>query len=300
MLAGASARAQQQIAGFADDRFEPAGAGSQWMSLESLDFDGHLRGTFSAVGDWAWKPIVFYDPSGQQQAALVRQQAVLNVDAAVLLWHRARFDVNVPLPSMAAGTDVQIRAQSYAAPTGGVVGDLRLGGDVRLFGRPHDRVTGAAGAQLFLPTGRTQSFSSDGGVRFWPRFMLAGDWRRFTWAARLGLHLRPSCACDLAPGSEVTLAGAAGWRASDRVLLGAELYGSHAWSSSGAFARAAPPVELLLGAHVAVTPRWRIAAGVSPGLTNGPGTPTVRGLVGAQYDIGSAGAPAPTALAASP
>ena len=35
-------------------------------------------------------------------------------------------------------------------------------------------LTGAVGAQLFVPTGSASSFSGDGGWRLWPRFMLAG------------------------------------------------------------------------------------------------------------------------------
>src|SRR3954452_11650074 len=117
MLASRLATAQT-ITGFALDRFEPAGAGSTWLTLESLDFEGHKRPSFAAVSDWAWKPLVFYDPGGHELAALVRQQAVLDVDAAVTMWNRARFDLNLPLGIVASGGDVRIRDQSYGGPQG--------------------------------------------------------------------------------------------------------------------------------------------------------------------------------------
>ena len=54
----------QVVSGFADDRFEPAGADSAWMTVESLGFEGHLRPAFALVADWAWKPLVVYDGQG--------------------------------------------------------------------------------------------------------------------------------------------------------------------------------------------------------------------------------------------
>jgi hypothetical protein len=290
--------AAQSITGFALDRFEPAGAGSGWASLESLDFEGHLRPSFAAATDWAYKPLVFYDSGGHELAALVRQQAVLHLGAAVTLWERARVDVSLPIGLVASGGDVQILAQRYGGPEGAGLGDLRLGADVRVLGGAHDLWRLGVGAQLFVPTGGTRQFTSDGAVRFWPRLMAAGEHGRLTWAARLGLHLRPSdaCACDLAPGSEVTFGAAVGWQAVRRLVLGAELTGSAALSSASSFSRAAAPVELLLEGHVEVAPRWRVTAGVGPGLSDGPGSPAVRGLVGVSYDL----APASPSLASQP
>ena len=61
----------QQAAGFAVDRFEPAAPGSRFLSLDSLDFDGHLRPAAGLVSAWAWKPLVVYDGQSNQVAALV-------------------------------------------------------------------------------------------------------------------------------------------------------------------------------------------------------------------------------------
>jgi OOP family OmpA-OmpF porin len=244
-----------------------------------------VRPTFSLVSDWAWKPIVLYDPAGGEVKALVRQQLVAHADAALLLWNCVRIDLNLPVALAQSGSDTQIRDRSYAAPHGGALGDLRLGVDVRIFGQAHGPITGAVGAQLFFPTGQTQAFSSDGGARFWPRLLVAGERGRFVWAASLGLHVRPQnkCGCDLSPGTEVTGVAAAGWRLSPRLLVGPELYGSAATSSGGPFSRAAPPVEALLGAHFAFAPRWTVNGGLAPGLTDGAGTPVLRAVVGVQY-----------------
>jgi hypothetical protein len=296
-LAPGAARAQNAISGFALDRFEPSAAGSQWLTLDSLDFEGHWRPAFGAVADWAYRPLVFYDPGGHEIAALVSQQAMVDLDAAVTMWNRARFDLALPVPVVASGGDVRIRDQTYSGPSAVGIGDLRLGGDVRLVHGPRDPWRIGAGAYLFIPTGATRHFSSDDGVRFWPRVTAAGDWRKLAWGARVGVQLRPgdSCHCNLAPGSELTLGAGAGWWIAPRVLVGAELGGSFAVSSSGPFSRAAPPLELLLTGHMNVTSRWRASAALGPGLTDGPGSPTMRVVLGATYELPAPSAPLPAA-----
>ena len=298
-VAGHAARAQQ-VSGFAEDRFEPAGAGSSWMVLESLDFAGHLRPAFAAVTDWAWKPLVLYDPAGNEVEALVSQQAVLNLNVSLTLWSRARVDLDMPIIALNGGNDVQIGNLMYGAPHGAGVGDLRLGADVRLLGRPHDGVALGVGARLFVPTGSSAAFTGDGGLRFWPRVMLAGERGRFIWATQLGFHLRPknTCGCDLTPGDELSLGAAAGWWASPRALARVELYGSDALSRGGAFSKASLPAEVLVGGLVTLTPGWRVDFGVAPGLANGPGSPSVRALLGLQYDMGAAPPPPPTSAGA--
>jgi hypothetical protein len=279
----------QSVAGFAVDRFEPAGPGSAFMSLESLNFEGHLRPTVGLMSAWAWKPLVVYDGQSGEVAALVGQQFVQHFQAALLVWNRARFDLDLPVPLLHSGTDALVGTQTYAAPHGTSIGDLRLGADVLLFGRPGSRVVGAVGAQLFLPTGDTMAFSSDGGVRFWPRFLVAGERDRLSWAARVGVHLRPQhdCGCDLSPGSELTAGAGGRWRFAPRLAAGPELYLSRVISGGPFASRAATSLELLLAAHFAATPSWNVSAGVAPGLTDGAGTPAMRAIIGVQYVIGA-------------
>jgi hypothetical protein len=141
------------------------------------------------------------------------------------------------------------------------------------------------GLQLFVPTGRTQAFSSDGGVRVWPRLAVAGDHAQFSWAGRVGVQFRPSdsCGCNLAPGTEVDGALAGGWRPRERWLLGPELDWSHTISGGAGALHSGTPLELLLGAHFAATPTWTFTAGLGRGLTDGAGAPELRIVAGAQY-----------------
>jgi OOP family OmpA-OmpF porin len=275
----------QAVSGFAVDRFEPAGADSIWMTAESLRFEGHLRPVFALVVDWAWKPLVVYDNRGQEVASLVSDQLIAHADAALMLWNRLRVDLNVPVVLVNGGDGTMLGTQQYAPPDGAALGDIRLGADGVVFQRPDRELTAALGLQLFIPTGRTAAFSSDGGVRVWPRLEVAGQHRAFAWAGRFGIQFRPSdgCHCDLAPGSEVNGAVAAGWRPRPELLVGPELFWSHGISDGGPGLRPGTPFELLLGGHYAVTPTWTLTVGVGAGLTSGAGTPALRTIVGAAY-----------------
>jgi outer membrane protein OmpA-like peptidoglycan-associated protein len=283
MLEVGSARAQTQGSGFAVDRFEPAGAGSEWFSLESLDFRGRVRPAFSLMLDGAWKPLVVYDQNGSAVATLLRDQVVAHAGAGVVLGNRLRLDLNVPVVLYQQGTTLVLNDQMFTAPAHMGVGDARLGADVRLVGQTGGPFVGAVGVQVFVPAGGTSAFTGDGAWRVWPRILMAGDIRTFSWAAQLGFHVRPSdkCDCSLTPGNELTAAVSAGVRPSPQVLIGPEVTLS---SATAHLAHAvASPVELLLGAHFGVAQGWTLSAGVGPGLTDGLGSPALRAVVGLQY-----------------
>jgi hypothetical protein len=283
----ARAGVAQEAAGFAVDRFQPAAPGSRFLSLESLDFEGHLRPAAGLVSAWAWKPLVVYDGQSDQVAALVQQQLIQHVQGAVVLWDRARFDLDLPVPLANSGTSTLVGEQVFAGPQGSGVGDLRVGGDVRVYGRPGGPIVAAAGAQIFLPTGDPGAFSSDGDLRFWPRVMVAGRRDRLTWAGRLGVHVRQrhKCTCSLAPGSELTAGAGASWRFLPRLAAGAELYLASTIAGGPFGSRAGTSLEMLLAGHFAVAPRWNISVGVAPGLTDGAGTPMARVVAAVQYVV---------------
>src|SRR5215471_1266971 len=96
LLRSAPALAQES-AGFAVDRFEPASAGSDWFSLESLDFRGRLRPAGSLTLDWAHRPLVVDDENGNETSVLLKEQLILHIGAAVNLFERVRVGLNLPI-----------------------------------------------------------------------------------------------------------------------------------------------------------------------------------------------------------
>jgi hypothetical protein len=282
--------------GFAVNRFEPAGGGSDWFSLESLDFRGHLRPSAGLVADLAIDPVVIYDANGRRVTSLVSQQGTAHADLALVLWGRLRLDLNVPAVFWREGSSGAVNGVTYASPTSEPLGDVRASADVRLFGQPDDGITMAVGAQVFLPTGHESAFTSDGAARVWPHLLAAGVAGPIVWAARLGYHLRPTykCTCSLAPGNEITGGLAVGIRPVPTMLVGAELYASSAASAGGFAKPRTSPMEALLGIHTAVARDWTIGAGVAPG-TEGAGSPSWRFVFGLQYYPAIAEAARPSA-----
>jgi OmpA-OmpF porin, OOP family len=283
-VAGAGDARAQSARGFAVDRFEPAGGGSDWFSLESLDFRGNWRPAASLVGDFALRPLAIYDKAGNRVASLVDQQAMLHVGAAVVLSGRLRVDLNVPVVLWQDGAPGALNGQSYAPPTSDRLGDVRLGVDLRVFGEAHANATGVVGVQVFFPTGHPSAYTSDGALRLWPRFSLAGEAGPLVWAARIGYHYRPTWKCECyTPGSELTGALAVGVRLLPTMLVGPELYASTPATGPDLGKPGLSPVEVLLGLHLAVARDWALGLGAAPGLTDGAGSPAWRFVASLQF-----------------
>jgi outer membrane protein OmpA-like peptidoglycan-associated protein len=254
---------------FAVDRFEPSERGSEWLANESLDLRGRLRPSFGYVMSYA----------RNEAPPAVRDMLLLHIGGSLVFEGRWRVAVDLPLQPYAGGD---------AVARGGGVGDLRLGGDVRLFGEHGRAITGALGVQAWLPTGARSQWTSDGVFRARPRMMLAGDVGRFVWASQLGLLLRRE-------SSEATASLAAGIRATEALMLGPEL--SASTTLDGAFGVRRTPVEAVFGVHWLVQNTARIAAGFGPGIGDGIGAPAWRATLAVEW---APGLPTPKPKAPTP
>lgn len=283
LLQAAPASAQAQK-GFVLDRFDPSERGSEWFVLDSLDLRGHLRPSAGVVGAWAYNPLVVYDRDGNYVSSLVEHQVFVHPGASLVLWNRLRAAANMPIALYQTGDPIVIGTKSYAPPSS-AAGDLRLSGDVRLFGEHGGPVTGALGVALYLPTGSREDYTSDGNVRFIPRATVAGDISIFTYSARVGYHHRALTETfERNPlGSELVFGAAAGLRVADKkVVVGPELYGSSILDSDSFGKRRGTPIEALMGAHYTVSD-FRFGAGLGTGLTRGWGTPALRAFLSAEW-----------------
>ncbi len=275
LVAGTSSQTARASEGFDLQDFQPSERGSDWFANESLDLRGNLRPAIGLVLDWSHRPLVIKEPDGTTSSSLVGDQFVAHIGGSLTLFDRLRVALDLPFALFEDGTSLG----AIAAPSSAAVGDLRLGGDVRLLGEYGQAFTLAAGVQVFLPTGQRTGYLSDGTFRLEPRVMAAGDVDVFTYAAKVGFEWRPHDP-DFAQttlGSEVVFSAAAGVRLFDRALtVGPELFGSTiVTSSQGAFDRQNSPLELLIGGHYQAGD-FKFGAGAGPGLTQGYGTPSVR------------------------
>lgn len=284
--------------GFALDRYEPSERGSDWFANESLDLRGNGRLALGVVGDYAYKPLVFYDASGDEQAAVVEHQLFVHLGGAVILFDRLRLGANLPLLAYSKGESLNVGNSSFSTSDSTSIGDPRLSADVRLVGEYGGAATLAFGVQGFIPVGNEDAFASDGKVRLRPRLMLAGDLGSLAYAAQTGFNYRAkgdNLGAD-AFGSEMTFSAALGVRALDKkLIIGPEVFGSTVISDGGdgAFKKRTTPLEVVFGGKYRVTPDWRVGAAVGPGLTRGVGAPAVRVLASIEWfpEVEKAAAP---------
>lgn len=280
LFLGTATATAQSAEGFSLNRFQPSERGSEWFAADSLDLRGKNRLALGVVGDWAHRPLVIYDENGDYKRAPISNQLVLHLGAAITFADRLRIGANLPIYAVNRGVPGIVDGVRYEAKEGGTTGDLRLGFDVRLYGKYGDKFTTAAGLQLHLPTGNQDAYASDGKVRVVPRWLFAGDIGAFTYAGQLGFdgRFRTEDYGGTAFGPELTYTAAAGVRvANKKVVLGPELHGSTVVSDGGDgfFGKLTSPVELLIGGHGRVGD-FQIGAGAGPGISRGIGTPDVR------------------------
>lgn len=289
LAATLAAPAAAQSPGFALDRFEPSGGGSDWLRLESIDFRGSGRLSLSLLGDYAHKPLVLFDEKTDEEVSnVVKSQTHLHLGAAVNFADRVRIGVAMPIAVHQDGSSQALGGgSSLQAPSGAAPGDLRLALDARLLGEHREPFRLALGGSVYLPTGKQEEFTGDGSVRVAPRLMAAGDIGVFAWAARVGFMTRgkidKSQLTGVGMGHELDGGIALGVRPVANLIIGPELFSSTVVTDGNAFDGRATPLELLLGGRLSVAESWHFRLGASPGLTHALGTPAFRVVGGLEY-----------------
>jgi hypothetical protein len=284
-LAGAlwTAPAAAQFTGFAVDRFEPAERGSAFFAGDTLDLRGDLRWSVGATLDYGYKPLLVYDFNGDEAGAIVRHQLFTHLGGTLVLADRVRIGLNVPVALYQDGDLSFVGDDAYKPADKPAFGDIRVTGDVRLFGVYGDPLTIALRGRAWLPSGQRSEFTSDGSTRFGFDLLASGDEGMFTYAGRIGVTIRTrdDDYADSPLGSEMTALAAAGLRIlDDHLVVGPELYASTVMKAG--FASTTTPIEWLLGAH-AIIGDLRFGAGIGGGLTHGYGSPLLRTLLSVEY-----------------
>lgn len=294
--APAPARAQPAATPFDTERLFPSAPGAGWTAMDDLNLHGGLGGVLSLSIGYERNPLRV--GQGENKLAVVSDRAAFAVGAA-FSYARFRVYLDFTSPFVIAGQGGTALDLSYAPPSVSpgnfpdVVNDVRVGVDVRILGRPGGWFRLGAGGQLFIPSGNSPDYTTDGTFRGMVRLLLAGDARWFTWASQLGVHLRPLDLGDgaagprgsellygVAAGAKVPLDSANAWR----LVVGPELFGASALRSFGA--SNGTTVEGLLTVRFegtrddAVQARFRLGAGA--GLDQALGGADWRVLMGVE------------------
>ena len=281
LLVGSPAHAQKHSTGFALERFVPSAPGAGWLALDDLAIPRHLTGVISIGGTYAHDPWRIDTPGGT--VPVVAHEATASISGSVS-YERLRLSFGLQNPLLVTGHNAFVHGRPYLAPTFDLakspdtLADTRFGLDARILGSEASRFRLGAGVQLFVPSGDRADYLSDSTYRAVGRVLVAGDVGIVTYAAHVGVHVRPRF-----EGSELLFGAAAGLRLLARprgvsLVLGPEVFGETALHSF--FGRETTGVEALLSSrlegpsteHV----RLRFKLGSGGGLHDHFGAPDFR------------------------
>ena len=291
VVLGAGTLAQAQT--FSIDRFQPAPAGDRFFGVQGGDPGGDLAPRLMLLGDYAYKPLVLYSDSGnQEQGAVVSNRMLLHIGAGLSLWNRLWVSANMPLALVSNGHDQTVAdGSTFSAPSGFAAGDLRVGARVRLVGEIDSLASLSFGAYVFVPTGNKDKLAGDGDVHAMPALIISGEDDAFAYAVNAGVDIRkkkdlPNVNGDPtnpSAGSTFTFGAAFAFLLADKTLqLGPEIYGDTAMAGTDSFSRATTNVEAVLGLRARL---GSIVLGLAggPGISRGIGTPAFRGLASVAF-----------------
>lgn len=284
-MIGFAPHAAGQSAGYAVNRVEPSERGSDWFLSESLDLRGRARPFAGVVVDWAYRPLVLR-PEGRPVATVITDDVFLHVGGGVVFLDRMRASLSLPVALYRHGDDVSgltIAARAPRERPG--VGDLRVALDAGIFGEFGDAFHVGVGAQVFLPSGSREAFTSDGTIRLAPRILVAGEGASFAYAGKLGFAYRPFDGIfeGRKLGSEAFATVSGGVKVNDRIVFGPELHAASVVTGGDAFASRASSIGGLLGMHVILFDDFRVGNAIGTGFGLGDGSPDFRLLASLEY-----------------
>jgi OOP family OmpA-OmpF porin len=239
LLAGFAAHAGD---GFALDTLQEAPAGDRFFSATDATVVGNMAPSVALQSGWSHDPLVLRsNGSVVANGRLVENQFGLRLGAAVPVHDVVLLDASVSLVGWQRGQTPFAEAPSIDSAA---LGDFRVGARVPIL--RGERLSLAAGLAVFLPTGATDAYASDGSLRATPGAMMSGRHGRFTYASDVGVELRR--ALDLGygrTGSALRVGAAGGMLFLDGALqVGPELGGR--WQFNNADGSS---LEALLGAR---------------------------------------------------
>ena len=288
LLLALGARAQTPAEGWSSERLYPSAPGAGWFVMDTLDMHGELGGVLAFTVRYAQAPVRVSD--GGQSLTVVTDAAYSQV-AGSITWRSWRFSAAFDFPFALAGRSGTVGGFAYTAPDVNLgarpdtISDVRIGVDTRLVGGPGAPFRLGVGAQLWVPSGDTTDYVTDGTYRAMFRVLVAGDVRWLTYAGQLGVHVRPRDDGGIpgAPrGSELLFGVAAGgaWAVgpAHRAVLGPEIYGATAFA--GFFQPQTTTAEALISGRIEGTgergPQLRFKLGGGLGLNSSFGSPVWR------------------------
>ena len=272
LVVGVSAPAFAQ--GLSLARFEPSHAGDRFFGVDSPYVAGHLALHAMILGDYAHDPLVLRTSDGMTVTKVVEHQLIGHANVGFALWDRVALNVDLPVALYQAGES----GSTLASPETADLGDLRVGLRLRLFGDYFDPFQIGIGGYVWVPTGGTDGYMSDGELRGEPALLLGGRIDRLVWSAAAGPQFRPSQAIVGASSGKMLRwgVGLGVLLLDDKTLqIGPEASGTVVFDD---IQKRTTNVEGMLGIKYRFLHDFEIGAAGGPGFTTGLGPPPVRAV----------------------
>ncbi|HRC56349.1 MAG TPA: choice-of-anchor D domain-containing protein [Kofleriaceae bacterium] len=205
---------------------------------------------------------------------LVSQRTVFDLGLAVALAGRVELGARVATMSQ-SGDESTVQGlksgESNALGDAMIHAKLRLLGDGQGFGL-------ALASTVTLPTATEDAYAGPGKLTASGQLLLGTAARRWSAAANLGFGYQDKVALgNITQGNRALFGAGASLRATDSLWLSAELFGALAVGQD--VAKAASPVEALLGLRYRMARTVGISLGLGTGVVRGVGAPAMHGVL---------------------
>lgn len=280
-----------QNTGFQLNRYEPTTVG-EWSFM--VDHPWYSSTRYLAAGltlNYGHNPLVLGRLSSKGSFAqiepIIMHQLLGHVELAGSFLDRVNLSFMLPVTFLERGTE----AAGVTPLAGAGVGDPRFSGMVRFVGQA-DRTPFSLhlSATVWIPLRQFNAALapqlSEQTVRFSPKLIAGGLYRKFRWSATASFIYRAEALLGqtVTIGPEVQL-GLSGSYADlyRRFAVGPELLLSTVVTGGNAFGRDFTSLETLVGAHYNAVHQVQFGAAFGLGILRQPGTPDVRFLVRVAY-----------------
>jgi hypothetical protein len=207
MMSSGVARAQVERA---VDHFTPSPPGDRFVSVSGASVVGEELLRAALTLDYARAPLVY------RSAPVIENEILFHIDMSMALWERVLVSGSLPVVLLMQGQSDPVTTAARAqlsAPNGPGLGDLSLGLRFKILDAWKGTTALAAGAVVWLPTGRNADFTGSSYAHVWPHVALSGVLgpdSHFAYAVNAGVDIQRSAdSVDMHLGSDVRVG--AGW-----------------------------------------------------------------------------------------
>jgi OOP family OmpA-OmpF porin len=266
--------------GLDGERFVPAVGAEGGFVNEHPSVPSPFGWSLGLFLNFADEPIVLRDGNGNVASHPLKTSLTTDLTGSIGLFGWAELGIGLPLHLVYDGD--LYTAGTARLDAGAGIGDLRLVPKFALLrrGTIERHVLLGLAVPISFPTGDDEAVRGAGGFTVQPELLFAYHADKLGLGFDLGYRWRDQHPADLPWGDEITLGPWVSYALTQALSVRVEGYAEKEVSAN--VGGADFPFEVLAGVDYA-TGNWDIYGGVSRGITDGIGDPSIRILAGVRY-----------------